>query len=273
MLFSLLVALMTAAAMLALLWPLSRTRAAASAQAADVAVYRDQLAELERDRARGLIADSEAEAARIEVSRRLLSAADARNDEAPAAGALSRRRIAAVLALAGIPLIAGALYLSLGSPGLPAAPLAARLAKPPEQQDLALLVQRIETHLARNPDDGRGWEVLAPVYLSAGRFDDAVAARANALRLLGATAAREADHGEALTLQARGVVTAEARAAFDRSTALDANNAKALFFLGLAAEQDGKPADARAIWGRLAASAPPGDPWLGASRQRLERLP
>jgi cytochrome c-type biogenesis protein CcmH len=93
------------------------------------------------------------------------------------------------------------------------------------------------------------------------------------LRLLGATAAREADHGEALIAQARGLVTAEARAAFERALALDAKNAKALFFLGLAAEQDGKPADAREIWGRLAASAPPDDPWLGASRRRLERLP
>jgi cytochrome c-type biogenesis protein CcmH len=250
-----------------------RAGAVAAARAADVAVYRDQLAELERDRARGLIAESEAEAARVEVSRRLLGAAEADGEDAPAAGALSRRRIAAVIVLAGIPITAGALYLSLGSPELPAAPLAARLAKPPEQQDLALLVQRIENHLARNPADGRGWEVLAPVYLSVGRFDDAVQARANALRLLGATAAREADLGEALTLQARGVVSADARAAFARAVALDANNAKALFFLGLAAEQEGKHADAREIWGRLAASAPPDDPWLGASRQRLERLP
>jgi cytochrome c-type biogenesis protein CcmH len=273
MLFPILVAAMTAVALLAVLWPLSRARAPGSARDADIAVYRDQLAELERDRARGLIAEREAEAARIEVSRRLLAAADAGREHSPAAGALARRRIAAVVALVGIPLLAGGLYFSLGSPELPAAPLAARLAQPPQQQDLALLVRRIEAHLARNPDDGRGWEVLAPVYLRAGRLDEAVQARANALRLLGATAAREADHGEALTLQARGVVTAEARAAFQRALALDGKHAKALFFAGLAAEQDGKHADAREMWARLAASAPPDDPWLGASKLRLERLP
>jgi cytochrome c-type biogenesis protein CcmH len=130
MLFSGLIALMTSAAILAVLWPLSRETRRAPARAADLAAYRDQLAEIERDLARGLIAPPEAEAARIEVSRSLLAAADADQADAPASGALFRRRAASVLALLGVPLIAGGLYFTLGSPDLPGAPLAARLALP-----------------------------------------------------------------------------------------------------------------------------------------------
>ena len=126
MLFWLISALMTGAAVLAVLWPLSRVRAAEPARLADMAVYRDQLAEIDRDRARGLLGAREAEAARVEVSRRLIAAAD--RESMPVAGsALTRRRAAAVLALAGVPLLALGVYGALGSPGLPDAPLAARL--------------------------------------------------------------------------------------------------------------------------------------------------
>jgi cytochrome c-type biogenesis protein CcmH len=272
MLFSALLAVMTGVAVIAVLWPLSRPRVAVPAREADIAVYRDQLAEIERDAARDLIVGQEAESARIEVARRLLAAAKAAHDEAPAPGEQRRRRAAALLALVGIPLIAGGLYLSLGSPELPGAPLAARLAQPPEAQDLPMLVQRIEDHLARNPDDGRGWELLAPIYLRTGRFDAAVRARELALKLLGATAARETDLGEALVAEAQGRVSPEARDAFGRALAIDAQNLKALFFLGLAAEQDGKIAEAREMWTRLAAVAPEDNPWRIASQRRLERL-
>src|SRR3954470_18057854 len=108
-------ALMTVAAVFAVLWPLSRRRPAATA-AADVAVYRDQLDEIERDRAAGLIGAAEAEAARIEVSRRLLAAADA-PAAAPVAVADGRRRAVALVVLLLLPLGAAGLYLTLGSPG------------------------------------------------------------------------------------------------------------------------------------------------------------
>ena len=106
----------------------------------------------------------------------------------------------------------------------PARPAARRRGAqmPAEHRSLADLIAQVEAHLERNPDDGRGWEVLAPVYLRLGRFDDAVKARRNALRLLGATAEREADLGEALAAAANGIVTAEAKAAFERAVALDA---------------------------------------------------
>ena len=97
-----------------------------------------------------------------------------------------------------------------------------------------------------------------------GRFDDAVKARRNALALNGASAERHAGLGEALTAAANGVVTAEALAAFEAAVALDAEHVKARFFLGLAAEQDGRANDAVAIWRALLASAPPDAP-LGAN--------
>lgn len=272
MLFWLFFALMTGTAVLAVLWPLGRGRAhLASAREADLAVYRDQLAEIERDRVRGLLPEAEAEAARVEVSRRLLAVG---HDETgtPVSGTLGRRRAAAVLALAGIPLVAFMLYGALGSPGLPDAPLQARLSKPVEQQDIAILVQRIETHLANNPDDLRGWELLAPIYLRMGRGEDAVRAREHLLRLLGANAEREADLGEALVVADGGIVNADARAAFERARSHDAANAKALFFLGLAAEQDGRRDDALAIWRELAEQAGAGNPWHVAAARRIERI-
>ncbi|MEX2128483.1 MAG: c-type cytochrome biogenesis protein CcmI [Xanthobacteraceae bacterium] len=272
MLFWLLFASMTGAAVLAVLWPLGRARKFVAAGEADLAVYRDQLAEIERDRARGLLAAPEAEAARIEISRRLIAAGDAAEREAPAAGSLGRRRLAAVLALVGVPLLAIGIYGAVGSPGLPDAPLKARLEKSPEQMDAAILVRQIEAHLAQNPKDGRGWELLGPIYLGMGRVADAVQARANALQLLGATPAREADLGEALVAQADGIVSADAHAAFERARTQDSTNAKALFFLGLAAEQDGRAADAVAIWHEIEARAALGDPWRIAAMRRIARV-
>jgi cytochrome c-type biogenesis protein CcmH len=269
----LVLALMTAAAILAVLWPLGRAGTLAAARG-DEEVYRDQLAEIERDRAAGRIAAPEAEAARIEVSRRLLAAAEkssAEGVESPA-GAAWRRRATAVAALVALPLGTLGFYLALGSPGMPGEPLVARLQTPAEQRTLATLIGQVETHLARNPEDGRGWEVLAPVYMRLGRFEEAVKARRNALRLLGASAAREADLGEALVANANGVVTAEAKSSFDRAVTLDANDVRARFFLGLAAEQDGRPAEAASIWRQLIAGAPAGAAWIEFVQQSLARM-
>src|SRR5262249_42242431 len=127
----LVLALMTAAAIFAVLWPLSCARRAAAANAADTAVYRDQLDEIERDRASGAIAGVEADGARVEVSRRLLGAADAAVEPAADPALRQRhRRVAAVAALVLIPIGAVSLYLVLGSPTLPGQPLAQRLAAP-----------------------------------------------------------------------------------------------------------------------------------------------
>jgi len=267
-------ALMTVAAILAVLWPLAR-RPGKPASGSDVAVYRDQLDEIERDRAAGLIADKEAAAARVEVSRRLIAAADG---QAPApvdvsGAAIWRRRAVAVVALLVLPFGAVGLYLALGSPLLPDQPLAPRLAAARgAQQSIETLIAQVEQHLERSPDDGRGWEVIAPVYVRLGRYDDAVKARRQALRLNGESAERHTALGQALMLSANGVVTAEAKDAFEKAVALDHGDMQARYFLGLAAEQDGDRAQAAATWRALVADAPPNAPWLDLVRSALARV-
>src|ERR1041385_8860459 len=116
--------LMTAAAIFAVLWPLGRARRQTGGS--DLAVYRDQLDEIGRDRASDLIGEAEAEAARVEVSRRLIVAADvhARSDRVTVPGETFRRRTASLVALVVLPIVAAGLYLTLGSPELPGQPLA-----------------------------------------------------------------------------------------------------------------------------------------------------
>src|SRR3954465_8920465 len=172
----LLFGLMTAAAIFAVLWPLGGVRAPQIA-GNDVEVYRDQLDEIARDRAAGLIGEAEAEAARVEVSRRLIAAADAGHGDPGVPGGRLRRRVAALAALIAVPLIGAGLYLTLGSPELPGQPLANRDATPLQERPLDRLVANVESHLEKNPEDGRGWEVVGPVYMRMGRFDDAVKAR------------------------------------------------------------------------------------------------
>ena len=150
------------------------------------------------------------------MSRRLLAAANAEGQAPPATDDGGTHRIRALAAaVIGIPFIAVPLYGLLGSPDLPGRPIAA-LSSEEHANSVAGIIARIEGHLEEEPDDGRGWEVVAPVYMRLERFDDAVKARRNALNLLGATPAREVDLGEALTAAAGGVVTAEAKQAFDQ---------------------------------------------------------
>ena len=266
-------AVMTAAAVLAVLWPLGRRRQEVGG-GSDVAVYKDQLEEIDRDRAAGLIGDAEAEAARLEVSRRLLAAAETQQPAESAVAtqrSLRLRRVAAVAALIILPFGAPALYVALGSPNIAGEPAFARVNAPQGSESIESLVSQVEAHLARSPNDATGWELIAPVYLRLGRFDDAVVARKKALALKGETATRQADLGEAEVAAANGVVTAEAKAAFERATALDPHEAKARYFLGLAAEQDGKTDAAASIWRTLLAEAPPNAPWVGFVRAALAR--
>jgi len=264
-------ALMTVAAVFAVLWPLARQKAVRGGT--DVAVYRDQLDEIQRDRSTGLIGDAEAEAARVEVSRRLLAAADAAQAEKPieASSSLLHRRITAIAGLILLPAGALALYLAVGSPDLPGQPLALRQQTPGEARNVQNMVAQVEDHLSRDPKDGRAWEVLAPVYMRLGRFDDAVRAWNNVIALSGSNAEREADYGEAMVAAANGVVTDQAKAAFDRALAGDKENVVARFYKGMAADQDGRRADAEKIWKDLIASAPPGAPWVEVVRHALAR--
>src|ERR1700730_11690742 len=213
-------ALMTAMAMFAVLWPLARSKGTLRS-GSDLAVYRDQLEEIQRDRTAGRIGEVEADAAKVEVSRRLIGAGGAPAappGPLPESTTTWHRRLVAVIALVALPLGAGGLYLKVGSPDLPGQPLLARAADV-QNQSIDHLVGQVEAHLEANPEDARGWEVIAPVYLRLGRFTDAVKARRTLLRLSGETAERQADLGEALVGTANGIVTAEATSRFEESAA------------------------------------------------------
>ena len=263
-------ALMTVAAIFAVLWPLSRGGRAPN-DGSEAAVYKDQLTEIDRDVAAGLIGSSEAEAARVEISRRLLAAADSELG-APVVSNTRLRRSAAVLALVGLPIMAIALYLPLGSPGLGDFPLAERTRVPDATQPLDNLVAQVEQHLEKNPTDGRGWNVLAPVLARLGRHEEAVRAYRNSIIYNGDSSERRADLGEALAAAAGGVVTSEAKAEFERAIALNADEVKASYFLGVAAEQDGRTAEAASIWHAMLARAPADAPWRPLVQAALARV-
>lgn len=266
---------MTGAVVLAVLLPLSRKVRTAGGKVDDAVFFRDQIADIDREVARGLMPAAEGEAARAEAGRRLLRAVA----EQPASGdqkgepALRRRRAASTIAISAIPLVALTLYGALGRPDIPDMPLAGRMAmSDPRELGIDEAVARVEGHLARQPDDGRGWEVLAPIYMRAGRFQDAARAFAEALRLNGETANRFADLGEALVMAGEGVVSAEARSAFDNAVKLDSGNAKAAYYLALATDQDGDRAGALAKLRELVASAPPDAPWRSTVAARIATL-
>jgi cytochrome c-type biogenesis protein CcmH len=263
-------ALMTVAAIFAVLWPLSRANRPRS-DGSEAAVYKDQLAEIERDVTAGLIGPAEAEAARIEISRRLLAAADLPRDP-PVESNAGSRRAAAIIALVGLPIVSVALYLPLGSPRLADFPLAERTRAADTTQPLDNLVAQVEAHLEKNPTDGRGWNVLAPVLAKLGRYDEAVRAFRNSITYNGDSATRRADLGEALAAAAGGVVTSEAKAEFERALALNADEVKASYFLGLAAEQDGRTAEAASIWREMLAKAPADAPWRRVVQVALARV-
>ena len=270
-------AFMTGAAVLALLWPMSRRAnppAEAGGLATETVFYEDQLREIERDLARGLIAPPEAEAARTEAGRRLLrtSRTDVPAIPGIAEPALRQRRAASAFALSTIPLVALIAYGLYGSPHMPAQGVAERQAVQNGGQELLNAIAQIEARLASDPKDGRGWTVLAPVYMRMGRFDDAAHAYEAATRLLGETPQRLSDWGEALMAGNNGVISPQARALFERAVALDGTAAKPRFYLARAAELDGDIPLAIQRLTALAETAPADAPWLPAVRDNLTRL-
>jgi cytochrome c-type biogenesis protein CcmH len=266
-------ALLTFAAAMSVLAPLARSRKAGplavSQRATDVAFYEGEVAAIARDVERGLMLPADAEAAKAEAARRLIGAAV---DPVEAGASRRNRTLAALVSLALIFATGLGLYLHIGSPALRDQPLTARRQAPPEQMDVMAAVAKIEAHLAANPNDGRGYDVVAPVYMQVGRYADAARALAQANKLLGATPEREAAQAEAHMMAGQGKMIPEARQAIARALALQPDFAQARFYVGLAAEEDGNLAQAREVWTKLLADAQPGAPWADVVRGRLSRL-
>lgn len=270
MLFWILVAVLTAGVGVILLYPLLRgAQAAPVERAGETAVYRDQMKELDRDLAGGLISAEQAEYARAEIGRRLL-VVSAQSAETPAAEPRRRTyRLTQAFIIVLLPLVGLCLYTAIGAPGLPSQPLEARLEHP--GNDMAMLVARAERHLAEQPDDGKGWDVLAPVYFKMMRLDDAQMAYRNAIRLLGPTPERLGSLAETLMAASGGVITAEAREALEGSVRLNPDNPRAKFYLALAYEQENKPEEAKAAFTALAKESPPDAPWLPLVNEHIAK--
>ncbi|PLK69566.1 c-type cytochrome biogenesis protein CcmI [Rhizobium sp. TH135] len=279
MLFWIISALLTVIVAVVLLSPLLRASARATRyDEGEAAVYRDQLRELERDKAGGLISAEDADYARAEIGRRLLAIAGREKTggegdelalEAAAGGRSKRRRytFSQAFILICLPVIGLAGYLEIGSPGTPDAPLAARIENPGD--DVDLLVAKVEQHLAGNPGDGNGWNVLAPVYFRIGRLDDAELAYRNAIRILGPDAERMNGLGETIVVRNDGIVTDDAQMAFQAALKLEPNNPRADFYLALALEQSGRRTEALAAFQAIAAASPPTAPWMALVNQHI----
>lgn len=264
-------AALTGIALWLLLRPLRAGAAVADEGESEVAIYRDQLAEIARDLERGAIAGAEAEAARVEVSRRLIAADEARQAARSADGAGDARwRKGTALALAlGLPAFALAVYLAEGSPGMGDHPIAARMEAPADELPVEGLVARVERRLKEQPEDVQGWETIAPAYLMLGRTDDAAHAWTRAMMAGGVTPARLAARGEALVLGNDGVVGSSAKADFEEAVKLDPDEPRAQYYLG-AAELDAGDRDAAlSRWKSLLAGAPEDAPWAPALRARI----
>lgn len=257
MLFWIVAALLTLGASLVVLVPLAgRSSRAASAGSHELEVYKDQLAELDRDSERGLIGATEAAEARAEIGRRILRLAGSENAEQGPSRLPRLARVVAVAAVLAVPLVSWGFYAGLGSPDLPGQPLSARFSEDPANDSMEQLLARAEAHLIANPNDARGWTVIAPVYMRLTRYDDAARAYRAIINLDGATAQLQASLGEALVYAAGGMVTQAASQAFTAAIALDPKDARARYYLATASSQQGDFAAAATGFETLLADLP-----------------
>ncbi|ERI12741.1 c-type cytochrome biogenesis protein CcmI [Brucella intermedia] len=271
--FWLIAALLTLAATLVVLLPLTRRKQAfLPAEKNDLEVYRDQLREVEADAARGMIDPQSAEQARIEISRRILNAEKSAREAAEAAGKTAPGRLLAFLAVLAVPLVAWGVYPLFGKPDMPSMPLAERLSASADRGSVDELVARAEAHLAQNPDDVRGWDVLAPIYLRLGRAADAVNAYRSSIRIAGENFPRVLGLGEALATASGGTVTAEAEGFFRKAADLEPNDVRPQFYLAQGEMQDGRMDLAANRLQAFLDKAPADAPWRGQIEQAIARL-
>lgn len=270
MVFWIVLGLLTVIASLAVILPLSGSRReVAGGRAHDLEVYRDQLAEIERDAERGLIGEEEAAQARAEIGRRILKLDTAGQGEGAARRDNALVRGLAMAAVVAVPVMSWGLYSAIGSPDMAGQPLAERLAKDPGASSIDELVARAEAHLRANPEDGRGWDVVAPIYLRLERPGESATAFRNAIRLLGDSAPRWTGLGEALMAGSGGIVTTDAATAFERAVTLDPADPRPKFFLATAKAQEGDLVAAAGDLRALLATLPADSPWRPVVQQTL----
>ena len=260
MILPLLLALLAFGALLPIVAPLLRgNRPAPSRASFDQAVYRDQLHELERDIARGLITPAEADSARLEVQRRLLAA-----DRVPAAAArLSRSPVLAAMVFLVIAAGSVSSYLWLGAPGLPDEPYAARrdeLAANNSQASLQQATAALAAKLKQDPSNAQGWLLYGRSLAMLSDWDKAEDAFRHAIELGQTSPAVLGDHAEIMVMQAGGTVTPAAEAALRQVLKADPSSGIAQYYLAIAAMQAGEPRRAidglQALLAQLPADSP-----------------
>ncbi len=303
-LFWIAAAFVALAAVSAVAWPLLRPPKATRSRAAhDEQVFRDQLAELDRDVERGVLSEDEAKAARIEVSRRLLSAATERERiEGPGPAPRRVSRILAVILALAAPAGATALYFSMASPGYSDRPLEKRLAEArmrtsqteveemvaaqgydPQAEALAAdpslaeftpLVGKLELAIATRPDDLQGARLLANSLKRLGRFSESWRAYGRVIEILGESATAE-DYNvqvEVMIYAAAGFVSDDALAASEATAQKFGPSGVTLYVEGLHAAQRGDPSQAEAKWTEALQLEPGESPIAQAARQQLAAL-
>jgi cytochrome c-type biogenesis protein CcmH len=236
-----LLALMAFAALLPIVMPLLRGgRSVGSRGSFDQAVYRDQLRELDRDIARGVVSPEDAGAARVEIQRRLLA-----TDKLPViAPRLSRSPLLAVVV--GVVIASGSVscYLWLGAPGLPDTPFSAKQAEratDPGQTELQRATVALAAKLKQNPSDAAGWLLYGRTLVTLNQWDQAEDAYRHAMDLGQNSPDIAADHAEIMVMQAAGTVTPAAEAALRQVLQADPGNGLARYYLAVAAMQAGEP--------------------------------
>lgn len=268
-------AVLTLGTVAALAWPVARGQQSTHTYGdADQAVYRGQLDEVDRDLQDGLISEAEAETARTEIKRRLLSA-NRRADNTSMRDTPMLRMATVVSIAVVVPFSTLAVYMAIGSPGQQATPIEQRRAdalEHPDQADLGMLIEQLSERLREDPDSTEGWILLARSYRQMDRVGEAVSAYRRAL----ATGVQDpivyAEFGDALIAANGGSVPPEAIEVFQAVLRADREEPRARFYLGLARAQMGDTNGAIAIWRDLTASAPADAPWLGMVRDQMGQV-
>ncbi|MFV0515652.1 MAG: c-type cytochrome biogenesis protein CcmI [Jhaorihella sp.] len=264
----------------------------------DLRVYRDQLKDVDRDLARGVIAQADAERTRAEVSRRIL-AADAQLRQEQAGDGQPRRLSAAVAVVLAAVLLGGSawIYLALGTPGQRDLPLQMRKdlaeqlrrerpgqeaaearmpARPaPEiDADYAALLEQLRRKVGERPDDLQGHLLLARHEANVGNFAAAREAQQQAIALMGEDAGPGdyAELGELMILASGGYVSPQAELALKQALERDPFNGPARYYWGLMQAQTGRPDLAFDTWERTLRRGPPDAPWLEPIRAQIEEM-
>ena len=268
--FAFLLILTTLALLFPGLWFGQRRRAVdADRKRTNLAIYRDQLAELEREHAEGSLATDDFEQARTELQRRMLEEVSPQ-DEAIVSTTQRSRPTAMVLVFA-LPLLAVAGYALLGNP-LALNPEKAVAQPQMTAEDINAMVEKLAARMQENPDDTNGWLMLARSYKMLGRYDEAVAAFGKAEKAVAEDPEQLASYAETLAMASGKGLSGKALELVNQALKLNPQHAHALFLAGMAAMERGDRGAAIGYWETLLGQVEPGSELDQMLRQGIEQM-